>query len=70
MSYPLVPPIPPIDVSHAPEVDTVRTGDPYLGGTLPSEARVAGLQPGFSMAGVPVMTITPALAAQLAGPQG
>jgi len=67
--YPLVPPVAPITIGPAPETLTTRTGDPYLGGTLPAEARVAGLQPGFNVGGIPVMSITPEVAATLEGPQ-
>jgi hypothetical protein len=66
--YPLAPPIAPIQVAPAAETLTSRTGDPYIGGSLPSEPRVQGMQPGFNVAPVPVMTITPELAAYLEGP--
>lgn len=67
--YPLAGPIAPIVIAPAAETLTTRTGDPYLGGSLPSEPRVQGMQPGFNVPGVPAMTITAALAAQLEGPQ-
>jgi len=66
--YPFLQFLPPIQVAPAAETLTTRTGDPYIGGSLPSEARVQGMQPGFNVAGVPVMTITPALAPYLEGP--
>jgi len=66
--YPLAPPIPPIQVAPAAETLTTRTGDPYLGGSLPSEPRVQGIQPGFNVGAVPVMSITSAIAAYMDGP--
>lgn len=69
--YPLVQEPVYLASAAAPETAlAARSGDPFIGGTLPSEARTKGLQPGYDIAGVPVMTITPDVAAKLAGPQG
>lgn len=43
-------PNPPAPEATLPE----RTGDPYIGGSLPDEPRVKGLQPGFDYPGVPL----------------
>ena len=67
--YPLVPAIAPIANQPAAETLTTRTGDPYIGGSLPSEPRAQGMQPGFNVGAVPVMSITPDVAETLEGPQ-
>lgn len=54
--YPLVPE----DVTYpnftAPEELNERTGDPYIGGSLPDEPRMPGLQPGYTIAGISPMS--------------
>lgn len=70
-NYPLVQE--PVYLANAPAPETllaVRSGDPFVGGSLPAEARVKGLQPGYDLAGIPVLALTPESAAKLAGPQG
>jgi hypothetical protein len=34
-----------------------RTGDPFIGGSLPTEARIHGVQPGFDYAGIPLSAL-------------